>query len=54
MFGTPELRARFFELSKAELERRGLPWALVSGEGEARFANAVAAIEVERARLASA
>ncbi len=49
MFGTEELRRRFFELSKAELERRGVPWALVSGQGEARYANAVAAIEAVRA-----
>jgi len=45
MFGTPEKRQRFFDLSKAELERRGVRWALVSGEGEARYANALAAIE---------
>ena len=45
LFGTPQLRRRFFELSKAELERRGLRWALVQGEGEARFRNAMAAIE---------
>jgi NadR type nicotinamide-nucleotide adenylyltransferase len=53
MFGTPELRAKFFALSKAELERRGVPWALVSGEGDARFAQAVAAIEAERRRAES-
>jgi len=45
MFGTPELRHKFFHLAKAELERRGVAWALVGGAGEARFANAVAAIE---------
>ena len=28
-----------------ELERRGVPWRLVSGAGEARLANAVGAIE---------
>lgn len=50
VFGDPDARRRFFELSKAELERRGVPWALVQGEGEARFENAVAAIE--RAGLA--
>jgi nicotinamide riboside kinase len=50
VFGDPERRRRFFELSKAELERRGVPWALVSGEGEARFESAIAAIE--RAGLA--
>lgn len=45
LFGTAEARRRFFDLSRAELERRGVPWQLISGEGEARFANAVAAIE---------
>lgn len=45
MFGTPELRQRFFDLSKAELERRGVRWALVNGEGEARWASAVRAVE---------
>lgn len=44
MFGEADARARFFELSKAELERRGLRWGLVTGKGEARFDSAVAAI----------
>jgi HTH-type transcriptional repressor of NAD biosynthesis genes len=43
-FGTSEARQRFFDLSKAELERRGVPWALVSGTGEARLESALAAI----------
>lgn len=50
MFGTEELRAHFFELSREELDRRGLPWALVSGDGEARFENAMQAIEEAVAR----
>jgi NadR type nicotinamide-nucleotide adenylyltransferase len=45
MFGTDELRTRFFELSKHELERRGVPWAFVGGQGEDRFKNAMRAIE---------
>lgn len=45
MFGSEELRARFFDLSRAELERRQVPWRLVGGEGEARFENAMTAIE---------
>ena len=45
MFGTAAARQRFFDLSRAELERRGVAWALVSGEGERRYLNAVAAIE---------
>lgn len=44
MFGTRELRQRFFDLSRAELERRNLPWTLISGTGEARFENAMKAI----------
>lgn len=49
MFGTQELRQKFFDLSRAELERRGVRWALVSGDGEERFANAIAAIEAVQA-----
>lgn len=44
MFGTPAARQRFFDLSKAELERRGVRWALVSGLGEARLESALAAV----------
>lgn len=55
MFGTPDARRQFFDLSKAELERRGVPWRLVSGEGTRRFLNALAAIEdAERTALAAA
>lgn len=39
-----EDRTRFMALSRAELERRSVPWALVSGDAEQRFAAAVAAI----------
>ena len=45
LFGTRELRRKFFDLSNAELVRRGVRWALVSGQGEARLASAIAAIE---------
>ncbi len=41
---TPEERARFMALSRDELERRGVPWTPISGDGEARFTAAVAAI----------
>jgi len=44
LFGTVGLRRRFFDLSQAELERRGLQWVLVGGQGDARLANALAAI----------
>ena len=45
MFGTEAARRRFFELSRRELEDRGVRWALVSGEGSRRYLSAVAAIE---------
>ncbi|SFR86308.1 AAA family ATPase [Sphingomonas jatrophae] len=46
MFGAPAERSRFFELSRAELERRGVRWALISGPAaETRLAGALAAIE---------
>lgn len=45
LFGSVEARRRFFDRSRAELDRRGVRWALVSGEGEARFEAAVAAIK---------
>jgi len=45
MFGTATQRQRFFDLSRAELERRRLPWALVSGQGSQRYLNALKAIE---------
>ncbi len=44
MFGTDELRRKFFELSKTELVRRGVPWTLVGGHGDDRFRNALQAI----------
>lgn len=45
MFGTAAARERFFERCRDELVRRGVRWTLIRGEGEARFAAAVAAIE---------
>jgi NadR type nicotinamide-nucleotide adenylyltransferase len=45
MFGTEELRLRFFELAKAELDKRRVPWTLVGGRGDDRFRNALAAID---------
>jgi NadR type nicotinamide-nucleotide adenylyltransferase len=44
MFGSDELRSRFFDLSRAELDRRHLPWALIGGQGGQRFENAMTAI----------
>lgn len=45
MFGDPVARRRFFDLSKAELDRRGVRWALVSGEGEARWENVLRGLD---------
>jgi NadR type nicotinamide-nucleotide adenylyltransferase len=44
LYGGAEERRRFFDLCRDELERRGVRWALVSGTGEARLENALAAI----------
>jgi nicotinamide riboside kinase len=44
IYGEEQDRARFFALCLVELERRKLPWALVSGTGEARLESALAAI----------
>jgi nicotinamide riboside kinase len=44
LYGGADERARFFGLCRAELERRGVRWALVSGTGAARLENALAAI----------
>jgi NadR type nicotinamide-nucleotide adenylyltransferase len=38
-------RQRFFDLSKAELDRRGLRYRIVRGVGDARFTAALGAIE---------
>ena len=44
MFGRAADRQRFFDLSRRELERRGVPWRLISGEGDARWMAVLAAI----------
>lgn len=44
MFGTAALRRKFYDLSRAELDRRGVRWASVGGRGEARYAAALRAI----------
>ena len=43
-FGGETERLRFFDLSRAELERRGLPYAVIGGPPEERFARALEAI----------
>ncbi len=44
MFGSTSERQRFFDLSRRELERRGVPWVLVDDTGPRRYRNALAAI----------
>ncbi|WP_174298530.1 AAA family ATPase [Sphingomonas bacterium] len=46
MFGTAAERRRFFDLSRAELERRGVRWAMVGGQGLRRYLNALDAIRL--------
>ncbi len=48
LFGTARERQRFFDLSRRELERRGVRWALIGGEGSRRYLNALAAIEAAK------
>jgi len=43
-FGDADRRRRFLHLSRAELDRRGLPYAVVGGPREERLARALAAI----------
>ena len=45
VLGAPDERARFLALSVAELEARGLPYALIRGDGEARLASALKAVD---------
>jgi len=52
MFGQPEDRRRFLDLCRDELERRGVRWATVRGEGSRRYLSALAAIEGAGGRLA--
>lgn len=44
VYAKPEERRHFFDLCKAELDRRGVEYVLIRGEGEARFAAALAAV----------
>ena len=43
-FGDPDIRRRFMDVSLQELERRRLPYAMIRGKGEARFAHVVKAV----------
>lgn len=44
VYARPEERRHFFELCKAELDQRGVRYALIQGEGEERFKAALQAI----------
>lgn len=44
LFGSTAARQRFFDLSRAELERRVLPYVLISGRGPDRLAAALDAL----------
>lgn len=43
-FGVDDARRRFFDVSRRELERRGLPYAIIGGPGTERLPRALAAI----------
>jgi nicotinamide riboside kinase len=45
VYAASEDRRHFFALCKAELEVRGVAYALIHGEGDARFSAALEAIE---------
>lgn len=44
VYAKAEERQRFFDLCKAELDARAVPYAVIRGQGDARFAAALAAI----------
>jgi NadR type nicotinamide-nucleotide adenylyltransferase len=44
VYAAPEQRRHFFDLCKAELDNRGLHYALISGEGDIRLSAALEAI----------
>jgi NadR type nicotinamide-nucleotide adenylyltransferase len=44
VYAQPEQRQHFFDLCQAELDNRGVRYALIRGQGDARFAAALAAI----------
>ncbi|MEH3037463.1 MAG: ATP-binding protein [Sphingomonas adhaesiva] len=48
MFGRAEERRRFFDLSRCELERRGVRWAPVSGAGACRYRRTLEALRAAR------
>jgi NadR type nicotinamide-nucleotide adenylyltransferase len=45
VYAAPQQRRHFFDLCKAELDNRAVRYALIQGEGDARFQAALAAIK---------
>mgnify|MGYP002780772573 CR=1 FL=1 len=45
LFGSQLARLQFMNVAVGELERRGLRWAWVTGDGDERVANALAALQ---------
>lgn len=45
IYGEAADRQRFFDISREELDRRGVRWELISGKGELRLKAALGAIE---------
>ena len=44
-FGQPDIRRRFMDMAVGALEKRGLPYATVRGQGAARLESAIEAIQ---------
>lgn len=45
LFGSASARQQFMNIAVGELDRRALPWAWVRGEGDARAASAIEALQ---------
>lgn len=45
MFGSQLARLQFMNVAVGELDRRGLPWAWVTGDGDARLNSALTALQ---------
>src|SRR3546814_6988913 len=45
LFGSELARAQFMDIAIGELDRRRLSWTWIEGEGDARVASALAAIQ---------
>lgn len=45
LFGSASARQQFMNVAIGELDRRNLPWAWIGGEGDARVASAIEALQ---------